>query len=234
MIATPSTIEPTPILPPPKSPASSLPLSSFVPSCLRASVPSPVPLSPSDETLLLSLLDANLSLSFLIRHHKMTLDQALVWWRQPHIKRALAELTDLSQARARAIAANDATNAVTALQSCLVLSDTEFYEQADPKTRLRAFESARKAATQVLRLAGLSCAIPRGIAFPGDAAAHPDSAPDPARSPRSKVQPVSPRAITFPGDAPASSVPSFMPNNSALEHPSGSPPVWPRRADALR
>ena len=142
-----------------------------VPSCLSASVPSSsplvpcasslMPLSPSDESLLLSLLDANLSLSFLIRHHKMTLNQALEWWRQPHIKQALAELTDLSQARARAIAANDATHAVTALQSCLVLSDTEFYEQADPKTRLRAFESARKAATQVLRLAGITSAPSR-------------------------------------------------------------------------
>jgi hypothetical protein len=90
----------------------------------------------------------------------MTLQEALSWWSQPHIKAALAQLTDLAQARAKAIAANDATHAVTALQSCTVLADTEFYEQADPKTRLKAFESARKAAGQVLRLAGFTYTRP--------------------------------------------------------------------------
>ena len=162
MIATPTSTAPHPLTSHPSVTPSPTPLT---------------PLSPRDESLLLSLQDSGPSLAFLIRQANMTLQEALSWWSQPHIKAALAQLTDLAQARAKAIAANDATHAVTALQSCTVLADTEFYEQADPKTRLKAFESARKAAGQVLRLAGIPCAG----AVPSAAVNRGSTAPAPFR-----------------------------------------------------
>jgi hypothetical protein len=167
-----STIEPAVTIPsaplpptPARTQAPPLQVPPSVPSCLNASVPAP-PLSPHDETLLFTFLDRSFSLAGLARHSKLSLQALLDWWRQPHIKAAVASLTEVAQSRACLLAADDGARAVMALQSCAILADADFYEQADPATRQRAFESARKAANSILRLAGLPRTGPSGPASP--------------------------------------------------------------------
>jgi hypothetical protein len=126
-----------------------------VPSCLCASVPSSN-LSPHDESLLLALLDADMSIATIAREQQTTLSALIRWSTQPHIRAALSALADLGALRAKAIAANHSAAAVRTLVSAAHLADADFYEQADPRDRIRSFESGRKAAAQLLRLAGCS------------------------------------------------------------------------------
>src|SRR6185295_3870458 len=113
------------------------------------------------ESYLDTFLNRSLSLTAVLREHRLTYQAFMDWCRQPHIKAAIATLTEISQSRACLLASDDAARAVMALQSCTILANNDFYEQADPATRHRAFESARKAANTVLKLAGLPRARPR-------------------------------------------------------------------------
>lgn len=110
-----STTSPSPAHSAPASPAPSPndPDSSSPTASLRHSAPAS--LSPDDLRLLAHFHDSTASTLFLLEEHNLSYSRLAAWLRQPHIKRALADIRFIARRRARALLAENASSAAHSL-----------------------------------------------------------------------------------------------------------------------
>ena len=102
-------------------------------------------LSPLAHRLLIAFLNPTIDLPALATNHRLALDALLSWWRSPEVQRAMADLEALAAQRARLTAAHDAPR--------MALRLAQLAEDAKPET-------ARRAAVNVLHLAGCTPTAP--------------------------------------------------------------------------
>lgn len=113
-----------------------------------------------DPALFLDFLDPNLSLLDLADRHQLALDDLLDWSESPDTHQRLTRLHTLITFRNSYLAAEKLPIALTSLTAAATQTAPP---DADPALALRTTESARRAATQLARLASLAPAKARAV-----------------------------------------------------------------------
>ncbi len=117
----------------------------------------PAPSHPPDtldeSALLADYLNPSLSLLDLSERHNLPIPHLVAWAERPDIASVLIRLKALADQRAALLAADHAPAAVISLSAASASALATAAEAETPALRLRAIESARKAASHMLRLA---------------------------------------------------------------------------------
>ena len=179
-------------------------------SCATGS-PKACPCSPPPESiplLLAQLTDSSLSLAAIAKSHGLTLTDLTTLMARPDIAEQLAAIHAAAAQRTRIVAAQHLPLAVEVLASIAATHRDEDsppgFDPANPRhriLRLRHRESARRAASTLLRLANYA---PRPPALVGRTSCPPAPVAPPSHSPAQVGRTSCPPALTTPSHAHSS------------------------------
>lgn len=210
-------------MPPPQSYQNPIDLSKHIPYI--APVPTPA-FHPSDPNILLAALaDPTRALADIAATHNTTLHALALWLTRPDIAARLDDLDALSARRTRSTATSALAAAAATLHAILQDFLTRPAE-ADPALRLRAMESARRAACALVRLARFSPGPAQRPDRPAQRADRPapHGTPAPASPARAGEHRVPGRAATtaastpFHGSIPPPAPAAIPPRPEAVAH----------------
>jgi hypothetical protein len=165
-----------------------------------------LPLDPDAESALLAdFLNPSFTLLDLSERHQISLPDLVAWAELPATADLLIRLKRLADDRAALLAAEQSPAAVSTLSAAALGALTTAADAPDVATRLRALESARKAAAPILRA---------GRSRKPTAASEPIAETDPAQAEPADAEPFG--ADPHPADPPPD---SLAPLSACLDLP---------------